>query len=376
MKMRYLTAGESHGPQLTAIIEGFPAGFFIDFEQINKQLARRQQGHGRGGRMKIETDTVRCVAGVRQTKTLGSPICFIIENKDYTNWEETMHPMERTGVAHPQTAPRPGHADLVGALKYHHTDDVRNVLERASARETAIHVAIGALVAQLLASVGIRVSSRVLSIGSYEGDEQSLDIQAYLDTVRAQGDSVGGSVEIMIEQMPAGVGSYVHYDRKLDGILAQAMLSINACKAISFGAGVQLGIWQGSQAHDEILYENGMYKRKTNHAGGIEGGMSNGMPIVMTATLKPIPTLMKPLQTIDLAKHNEVTQTFRERSDVSVVHAFSVVAEHVVAWNIAQVLCEQLRSDTIEQFQADVQQLRKQMRGMVTDAKVNSECTE
>lgn len=360
--MRYLTAGESHGPQLTAIIEGFPAGLMIDFTAINTELAKRQVGYGRGGRMKIETDTVECVGGVRQTATLGSPICLVIRNRDYANWQETMDPMQQTDVRQPQTTPRPGHADLVGALKYDHQTDVRNVLERASARETAIHVAMGALAQQLLAQLDITVESRVCRVGPYVGDEQSQEIRDYIDQLRVAGDTVGGEVAVIVHGLPAGIGSYVHYDRKLDGILAQATLSINACKAVSFGLGTELGQLPGSQAHDQIFYREGAFVRETNRTGGIEGGMSNGMPIVLQATLKPIPTLMQPLQTVDLLT-KEPTTSFRERSDVSVVEAFAVIVKNVVAFTIAQQLCEQLRSDTVAQLKQDIDTLRIQMKG-------------
>lgn len=360
--MRYLTAGESHGPQLTAIIEGFPAGLIIDFEAINVELAQRQQGYGRGGRMKIETDTVECVAGVRQTQTLGSPICFVIKNRDYANWQETMNPMQQTQISEPKTTPRPGHADLVGAYKYGHHDDVRNVLERASARETAIHVAIGALAQQLLHEIGIRIESQVHRVGPYEGNEERPEIRSYIDQLRQVGDTVGGEVEIRVTGLPPGIGSYVHYDRKLDGILAQAVMSINACKAVSFGLGTELGQLPGSQAHDQILYQQGKFTRETNRTGGIEGGMSNGMPIVLRATVKPIPTLMQPLQTVDLLT-KKATTSFRERSDVSVVEAFAVIVKNVVAFTIAQQVCQQLRCDTVHQLQADIEQLRIQMKG-------------
>ncbi|MGL4623745.1 MAG: chorismate synthase [Culicoidibacterales bacterium] len=360
--MRYLTAGESHGPQLTAIIEGFPAGLTIDFPALNAELAERQKGYGRGGRMKIETDTVECVAGVRQTVTLGSPICLVIENKDYVNWQKMMHPMEVTGEKKPQTTPRPGHADLVGALKYNHEDDVRNVLERASARETAIHVAMGALAQQLLQQLDITVTSRVCRVGAYEGDEQNQEIRRYIDQLREAGDTVGGEVEVIVNGLPAGLGSYVHYDRKLDGILAQAVMSVNACKAVGFGLATELGKISGSAAHDQIFYESGAFTRQTNRTGGIEGGMSNGMPIIVRATLKPIPTLMQPLQTVDLLTKT-ATASFRERSDVSVVEAFAIIVKNVVAQTIAQQLCSQLRSDTLGQLQTDVKNLRMQMKG-------------
>lgn len=358
--MRYLTAGESHGPQLTAIIEGIPAGLEIDFEKINQELGLRQQGYGRGGRMKIETDTVQCLGGVRQTVTLGSPICLVIANRDYANWETTMNPMVQTGITNPKTTPRPGHADLVGALKYDHVNDVRNVLERASARETAIHVAIGALAQQLLASVGITVTSDVMRVGHLEGDETRQEIRTYIDELKKNGDSVGGEIQVTVSGIPAGIGSYVHYDRKLDGILAHAVLSVNACKGVNFGLGSQLGILPGSQVHDEIMYERGAYTRTTNRAGGIEGGMSNGMPITIKATLKPIPTLMQPLQTVDLAT-GQATKSFIERSDVSVVSAFAIVVRNVVAVSIAQQLLATCPSDTVQQLQDNIQQLRVKM---------------
>ncbi|MGL5915436.1 MAG: chorismate synthase [Culicoidibacterales bacterium] len=360
--MRYLTAGESHGPQLTAIIEGFPAGVLLDFTKANEELAQRQKGYGRGGRMKIEQDQVRCVAGVRQLQTLGSPICLIIENRDYQNWQETMEPMIATGVKNPKTTPRPGHADLVGALKYNHQTDVRNVLERASARETAIHVAMGAIAQQLLAQLDIIVSSKVMKVGPIDGDESDEAVKRYINELRQAGDTSGGQVQIEVTGLPAGIGSYVHYDRKLDGIIAQAILSINACKAMSFGAGEQLGQLIGSDAHDEIHYDNGNFTRLTNRAGGVEGGMSNGMPLIINATVKPIPTLMKPLATIDLLT-KEAQASFIERSDVSVVEAFAVVARNVVALTLVQQLCEQLRCDTLEQLQSDISNLRHQMKG-------------
>ncbi|MGL4972678.1 MAG: chorismate synthase [Culicoidibacterales bacterium] len=360
--MRYLTAGESHGPQLTAIIEGFPAGVVLDFNKVNEELAQRQKGYGRGGRMKIEKDQVKCVAGVRQLQTLGSPICLTIENRDYQNWQATMDPMQVTGIATPKTTPRPGHADLVGALKYQHQDDVRNVLERASARETAIHVAMGAIAQQLLAQLGIEVSSEVIQVGPHLGDESDPIIQSYIDQLRQSGDTSGGQVQIKVTGLPAGIGSYVHYDRKLDGILAQAVLSVNACKAMSFGEGERLGQLTGSDAHDEIHYHDDEFTRLTNRAGGIEGGMSNGMPLIINATVKPIPTLMKPLKTVDLMT-KVATTSFIERSDVSVVEAFAVVVRNVIALTLVQQLCAQLRCDTLAQLQTDIEALRQQMKG-------------
>jgi len=331
--MRYLTAGESHGKALIGILEGMPAGVKIDLDKLNEQLRRRQQGHGRGKRMAIETDTAEILSGVRGGVTLGSPIALIINNRDYDNWREVMDPVSGDPSLRRLTAVRPGHADLSGCIKYGFSD-ARNVLERASARETAMRTAIGALCRQYLESKGITVSGKVLSVG---GATELKDMEALIDKAKAEGDTLGGKAQIIISGAPVGLGSYVHYDRKLDGLLARELMGIQSVKAVEIGLGTKSAGLTGSKVHDGIYNQNGKYVRRTNNAGGIEGGMSNGEDIVVTVSFKPIPTLMKGLDTVDIATGKAV-KAAPERSDVCAVWAGAVVAENVSAFVIADIL--------------------------------------
>lgn len=388
--MRYLTAGESHGPQLTAILEGFPAGMPLVADDINTELSRRQKGYGRGRRMQIEKDMVEITAGVRHGKTLGSPIALTVKNRDWTHWTQIMGPEPLSDVAESEikrkiTRPRPGHADLNGAIKYGHRD-IRNVLERSSARETTIRVAAGAVAKKLLSLVGVDITAHVLQIGPVKANvdpslkvaalkelaedspvrcadpEASQKMMAAIDEAKANGDSIGGIVEVIASGMPAGVGSYVHYDRKLDAKIAAAIVSINAFKGVEFGIGFEAAGLPGSQVHDEILWnpENG-YSRKTNRLGGFEGGMTSGMPIVVRGVMKPIPTLYKPLMSIDIDTKEPFSASV-ERSDSCAVPAAAVVAEHVVAWELAAALTDQFASDRFAVFAEEVSRQRQLAR--------------
>ncbi|PTG90465.1 chorismate synthase [Staphylococcus chromogenes] len=384
--MRFLTAGESHGPQLTVIIEGLPANMKIDIDQINKEMFKRQGGYGRGRRMQIEKDTVEIVSGVRHGYTLGSPVTVIVKNDDFKHWQKIMgaEPIteeEQENMKRVITKPRPGHADLVGGMKYNH-QDLRNVLERSSARETAARVAVGAICKSLLAQLGIELFSRVVEIsgikdeGEYDIDtikksEDANDVRVVdesiaqairdkIDQAKKDGDSIGGVVQVIVNHMPVGVGSYVHYDRKLDGRIAQSVVGINAFKGVSFGVGFQAGALLGSQVQDPIMYdETRGYYRASNHLGGLEGGMSNGMPIVVNGVMKPIPTLYKPLASVDI-KTKEPFKATIERSDSCAVPAASIVCEHAVAFEIAKALLEEFESNDIETLknQVDTRRLR------------------
>ncbi|UHA72965.1 chorismate synthase [Paenibacillus sp. 481] len=386
MSLRYLTAGETHGPQLTAIIEGMPSNLEINFERLNDQLLRRQKGYGRGRRMQIETDTAAIVGGVRHGRTTGAPIALVVENKDWKHWTKIMNvePIEGTDEEKRRVhRPRPGHADLNGGLKYQ-LKDLRNVLERSSARETAARVAVGAVARQLLEAFGIKIAGQVIRIGEIEAPAHNLPIdeiierteqssvrvvdadteakmEAYIDQIKAEGDSIGGIVECIIEGVPVGLGSYVQYDRKLDGRIAQAVMSINAFKGVEIGIGFEAGHLRGSQVHDEILYdaENG-YTRATNRLGGFEGGITNGMPIVVRGVMKPIPTLYKPLQSVDIDTKEPFTAQV-ERSDACAVPAASVVMEHVVAWEVAKALLEKFGGDSMEEIQANINNFNEQV---------------
>jgi len=389
-RLRYLTAGESHGPKLTTIIEGMPAGVPILAEDINKDLARRQKGHGRGRRMQIEKDTAEITAGIRHGKTLGSPIALVVENNDWKHWTKIMgiEPIseeEEGNIARTITRPRPGHADLNGGMKYGHRD-LRNVLERSSARETTVRVAAGAVAKTLLSQLGIEIASHVVKIGGIEAkertyesikqmqeiteaspvrcldDQAALEMMQAIDDAKANGDSIGGIVEVVVEGMPAGVGSYVHYDRKLDSKLAAAMLSINAFKGVEFGIGFEAADRFGSEVHDEIAWskERGYY-RLTNRLGGLEGGMSTGMPIVIKGVMKPIPTLYKPLKSVDINTKEEFNASI-ERSDSCAVPAAAVVAEAVVAWELASAIVDQFPSDTLKGLSDYLEQYRQQLK--------------
>ena len=370
--IRYLTAGESHGPGLSGIIEGMPANLPVDIEKINHELYRRQQGFGRGGRMKMEIDRIEILSGIRFNKTLGSPISFILRNKDWENWTETMAQGE--GMSDREiTRPRPGHADLPGALKYHFKD-MRNVLERSSARETAMRVAVGAFGKQLLAYFGIDIFSHVLQIGPIKAHVQSvaeilkthkineladrspvrcLDAKAeekmmeHIRHAKQDGDTLGGIIQIIIRNVPPGLGSYVQWDRKLDTRLAAVLMSIQAVKGVEVGIGFKGAEWPGSKFHDEIFFNGKRIYRNRNNAGGIEGGMSNGEDIVLQIMMKPIPTLMKPLHSVDV-KTQKAFLAHKERSDITAVPACSVIAEAVVAPVIVNAFMEKFGSDTVD----------------------------
>ena len=389
--MRYITAGESHGPQLTTIIEGVPAGLPLVADDINEELARRQKGYGRGRRMQIETDQVQIASGVRHGETLGSPIALVVENRDFAHWTKIMgaEPLteqEEKEMKRKVTKPRPGHADLNGAIKYGHRD-MRNVLERSSARETTVRVAAGAVAKKVLAELGITVAGHVIEIGGVEAKEityrsieelksiteaspvRCLDEEAgsqmmkAIDDAKANGDSIGGIVEVIVEGMPIGVGSYVHYDRKLDAKLASAIMSINAFKGVEIGIGFEAAHRPGSEVHDEILWnEEHGYTRRTNNAGGLEGGMTTGMPIVVRGVMKPIPTLYKPLQSVDIDTKEPFTASI-ERSDSCAVPAASVVAEAVVAWELATALIEQFGLDRMELIRENIEKHNEYARG-------------
>lgn len=327
-KFRFLTAGESHGKCLTAIIDGIPSGFDIDIDYINNELSRRQKGYGRGGRMKIETDKVEITSGVRFGKTIGSPVSLVIQNKDFENWEKIMSvfPQDNTDEKSFSQC-RPGHADYAGSIKYNHTD-LRNVLERSSARKTAIEVAIGAVAKQILKPFGINCSSKIIQIGKTEEN-----FHEEIDRAKESGDSVGGVFEVTFENLPVGLGSYVQWDRMLDGKIAQAVMSIPAVKGVFIGNSNASQMY-GSEYHDEMFIENGKVVRKSNNAGGIEGGMTNGETLVIKVYMKPIPTMPKPLNTVDLKTKQECKAHF-ERSDTCAVEACSVIAENRIACVLA-----------------------------------------
>ncbi|MEG3242061.1 chorismate synthase [Streptococcus suis] len=378
--MRYLTAGESHGPRLTAIIEGVPAGLPLTAEDINEDLKRRQGGYGRGSRMQIETDRVEITAGVRHGKTTGAPITLNVTNKDHQKWldimavediEEKLKSKRR--IKHP----RPGHADLVGGMKYRF-DDLRNSLERSSARETTMRVAVGAVAKRILAELDIEIANHVVVFGGKEIDvpdglsvaeikeraaqsevsivnqEREEEIKAYIDQIKRDGDTIGGVIETVVGGVPAGLGSYVQWDKKLDAKLAQAVVSINAFKGVEFGVGFQAGYLKGSQVMDEILWsqEKG-YTRRTNNLGGFEGGMTNGEALIIRGVMKPIPTLYRPLMSVDIDTHEPYKATV-ERSDPTALPAAGVVMESVVATTLATEILEKFSSDNMEELKAAV----------------------
>ena len=386
MSLRYLTAGETHGPQLTAIIEGLPSNLTLNFEELNFQLQRRQKGYGRGRRMQIEKDTAQIVGGVRHGFTTGAPVALVVENKDWTHWKNIMNIEPIPGSDEEKrrvNRPRPGHADLNGGLKYNHTD-LRNVLERSSARETAARVACGAIARQLLAAFGVKIAGQVIRIGEIEAPANQLPIdelielteqssvrvvdketeqkmESYIDKIKEEGDSIGGVVECIVEGLPVGLGSYVQSDRKLDGAIAGAVMSINAFKGVEIGIGFEAGRLRGSQVHDEIMYdaEQGYY-RASNRLGGFEGGMTNGMPVVVRGVMKPIPTLYKPLQSVDIDTKEPFTAQV-ERSDACAVPAACVVLENVVAWEIAKAFLDKFGGDSIEEIKANYNNYLQQL---------------
>lgn len=386
MSLRYLTAGETHGPQLTTIIEGLPSNLTLDFEALNFQLHRRQKGYGRGRRMQIEKDTAQIVGGVRHGYTTGAPVALVVANNDWTHWQNIMNiePVEGTDEEKRRVhRPRPGHADLNGGLKYN-LKDLRNVLERSSARETTVRVAVGAIARQFLEQFGIRIAGQVIRIGEIEAPPHDLSIdeliekteassvrvvdaetekkmEAYIDQIKQDGDSIGGIVECIVEGVPIGLGSYVQYDRKLDARIAQGVMSINAFKGVEIGIGFEAGILRGSQVHDEIMYsEERGYHRASNRLGGFEGGMTNGMPVVVRGVMKPIPTLYKPLQSVDIDTKEAFTAQV-ERSDACAVPAASVVMEHVVAWEIAKAFLEKFGGDSMEEIRTNYNQYLAQL---------------
>jgi chorismate synthase len=373
---RFLTAGESHGEALTAVIEGVPAGLPLTVEQINVDLTRRQRGYGRGGRMKIEQDQVRILSGVRWGLTLGSPITLQIANRDWENWKATMavEPPEPGAAVRKQvTRPRPGHADLPGAMKYGHRD-IRNVLERSSARETTARVAVAAVARRLLAEFGIQILSHVVEIGgirvppdlTLSWDElarraEASDVRcvdpateaamiAAIDEARNKGDTLGGVFEVIALGCPVGLGSYTHWDRRLDGRLAQAFCSIQAIKGCEFGLGFETARRPGSAVHDEILFdaEQG-FARTSNNAGGLEGGVTNGQPVVVRAAMKPLSTLRTPLRSVDLAT-KEAVEAVVERSDVCAVPAAGVVGEAMMAIVLANAFLEKFGGDSLDEI--------------------------
>ncbi len=380
--MRFLTAGESHGQGLTVIIDGFPAGVTVTVDSINCDLARRQLGYGRGGRMKIERDQAKILSGIRFEKTTGAPITLFIENKDWKNWTEVMAAegqWTEAAEAKKFVRPRPGHSDLAAFYKYGF-DDLRDALERSSARETAARVAAGAVAKQLLHAIDVDMMSHVVSLGGLDVPETNLNqsfetlkqqaeandlrcvggealltkIRKHIDDTRKAGSTLGGTVEVIVQNMPPGVGSYIQWDRRLDGLLAQAVMSIQAVKAVSFGAGSQGSQRDGYNFHDAInLNDEHALTRPTNRAGGLEAGVTNGQPVVVRAVMKPISTLLKPLDSVNLEK-GEAEAAHFERSDVTAVPACGVVCEAMVAFVLAQALVDKFGRDTLAEVQTNL----------------------
>jgi len=386
---RFTTAGESHGPALVAIVEGLPAGLPIDIEQVNRELWRRQQGYGRGARMKIEQDRVEILSGVRHGLALGSPLALMIENKDWENWNAVMS-VEPTEIATEKSRrvkrPRPGHADLAGGLKYD-ARDLRNVLERASARETAARVACGALAKQLLASFGVQIRSHVIQLGGVpekpleltfdqiaaiaedaplncadaEVQQQMMEL---IDRKKSEGDTLGGIFEVVARGVIPGLGSHTSWDQKLDGRLAQAIMSIHAVKAVAIGAGIEASSLPGSEVHDEISYNDDTkeFIRDTNRAGGLEGGVTNGEELRVRGHLKPISTLRRALRSVDIDTKQEERAAF-ERSDITVVPAAGVIGEAMVALVLAQAMREKFGGDSLGEMKRNFEGYREQLRG-------------
>ena len=383
--MRYLTAGESHGPRLTAIIEGVPAGLPLTADYINAELKRRQGGYGRGARMKIESDQVEITSGVRHGLTMGGPITLNITNLDHQKWLEIMSAAdvdEKKKGLRKITKPRPGHADLVGGMKYRF-DDLRNSLERSSARETTMRVAVGAVAKRLLEEIGVELVSHIVTFGGIDIDvpnnltvaeikeraaqsevsivnpEREEEIKAYIDQIKKDGDTIGGVIETVVGGVPVGLGSYVQWDKKLDAKIAQGVVSINAFKGVEFGVGFEAGRLKGSQVMDEILWsEEDGFTRRTNNLGGFEGGMTNGQPIVVRGVMKPIPTLYKPLMSVDIETHEPYKATV-ERSDPTALPAAGVVMESVVATVLATEVLEKFSSDNLEELKDAVTRHRE-----------------
>ena len=383
--MRYLTAGESHGPRLTAIIEGVPAGLPLTADYINAELKRRQGGYGRGARMKIESDQVEITSGVRHGLTMGGPITLNVTNLDHQKWLEIMSAAdvdEKKKGLRKITKPRPGHADLVGGMKYRF-DDLRNSLERSSARATPMRVAVGAVAKRLLEEIGVEVASHIVTFGGIDIDvpadltvaeikeraaqsevsivnpEREEEIKAYIDQIKKDGDTIGGVIETVVGGVPVGLGSYVQWDKKLDAKIAQGVVSINAFKGVEFGVGFEAGRLKGSQVMDEILWsEEDGFTRRTNNLGGFEGGMTNGQPIVVRGVMKPIPTHYKPLMSVDIETHEPYKATV-ERSDPTALPAAGVVMESVVATVLATEVLEKFSSDNLEELKDAVARHRE-----------------
>ena len=383
--MRYLTAGESHGPRLTAIIEGVPAGLPLTADYINAELKRRQGGYGRGARMKIESDQVEITSGVRHGLTMGGPITLNVTNLDHQKWLEIMSAAdvdEKKKGLRKITKPRPGHADLVGGMKYRF-DDLRNSLERSSARETTMRVAVGAVAKRLLEEIGVEVASHIVTFGGIDinvpddltvaeikeraaqsevsivNPEREEEIKTYIDQIKKDGDTIGGVIETVVGGVPVGLGSYVQWDKKLDAKIAQGVVSINAFKGVEFGVGFEAGRLKGSQVMDEILWsEEDGFTRRTNNLGGFEGGMTNGQPIVVRGVMKPIPTLYKPLMSVDIETHEPYKATV-ERSDPTALPAAGVVMESVVATVLATEVLEKFSSDNLEELKDAVARHRE-----------------
>ena len=400
--LRFLTAGESHGQALVVTVDGMPAGLQLDIPALDDQLRRRQGGYGRGRRMAIESDRVEILAGVRHGRTTGAPIALLIRNRDWVNWQQTMYvepdmPEGASGVRRAEvTRPRPGHADLAGAVKYGH-EDIRDILERASARETAARVAAGSLARQVLGRFGVRVASHVSVIGDVMLDEGrtvtfaeaqaipedsplrcvDLEVQqrmiAAIDTARDAGDTLGGAFEVIATGVPVGLGSYVQWDRKLDGRLGQALMCIHAIKAVGIGIGPEVAVRPGSRVHDEILPapDAGIPVRPTNNAGGLEGGVTNGEDVRVMGFMKPISTLMKPLRSVDLTTMSEAPAAI-ERSDVCAVSAAAVVGEAMVSFVLADAFLEKFGGDSIEEierhYDATAEQVRRRFAARPTPA--------
>jgi chorismate synthase len=381
---RFTTAGESHGPGLVAIVEGMPAGLELDREALDRDMARRQLGHGRGGRMKIETDTVDVRSGVRHGRTLGSPIALLVANRDYKNWEERMNPWPVEGFSPDEVhLPRPGHADLVGAQKYGHAD-IRNILERASARETAARVAAGTIARAFLAKLGVEIHSHVLQIASVRAQERAdlkpedfagvdedpvrcLDPEASkamveeINRLRKANESLGGSFEVLTFGLVPGIGSHISWEDRLDGRLAGAVASIQSIKGVAIGEAWDVAGRPGSEAHDEIFWSEARgYYRETNHAGGLEGGMTNGLPLSVRAAVKPISTLTKPLRSVD-TETKQPAQALRERTDSSVVPAAAIVGEAMVALTLARAYREKFGGDHIDDVVAAVEAYKQRI---------------
>ncbi|GBE05428.1 chorismate synthase [bacterium BMS3Abin10] len=399
-KIRFLTSGESHGKGLAGILEGIPAGLSIASGDVNKELSRRQKGHGRGGRMKIESDTVQILSGVRRGKTLGSPICLLIENRDWKNWAEIMSPEIESSKVQLVTRPRPGHADLAGALKYDQKD-IRNILERSSARETAMRVALGAVAKRFLDEFKIRIGSFVTEIGSIEAHSSKLTLQTTggqavhssekklietfekaerssvrcpdkkaekemvrsIDRAKKQGNSLGGVFEVFAIGLPSGLGSHIQWDTRLESRISQAVMGIQAIKGIEIGCSAfEMARKPGSEVMDEIFFKKGTgFYRKTNHAGGIEGGMSNGMPLIIRAAMKPIPTQGKPLKSVDI-RTKKLRQAAYERSDICAVPAAAVIAEAMVALVLADSFLEKFGGDSMKEVARNYKGYVKQIK--------------